>query len=246
MPLNKEQRLALRQRWHPQADDRVFGMVERALDRYIRAGACVLDAGSGTGTWVLDRYNDRIRLLVGADIEPPAQRSLAAPVLADLAALPFTDGSFDVILCYNVIEHLADPGQALREFARLLTRGGALIFKTPNATAPVTALGNRLPLGLRRRIKGQLGVGAEHVFPTYYRCNTLDHLHRALTAAGLQCEMLLAVDQTYDYLYFSRATYVLGLLYSRLVGSPCLSWLRNAIIGVYTKGVSAGNCSRLG
>jgi SAM-dependent methyltransferase len=238
MPLNKEQRANLRRRYYPSADDLVFGGVERALDRHIIAGARVLDAGSGTGTWVLDRFAARVRLLVGADIEPPLQRSQAAPVLTDLAALPFASASFDLVLCYNVIEHLADPACTFTEFARVLAPGGALIFKTPNVTAPITALSRLTPVSLRRRVKGGLGVGAEHVFATYYRCNTPSDLHSALSAAGLVRESLAAVDQSYDYLYFARLSYVLGLAYSRGVAHNGLAWARNAIIGVYTRPAS--------
>lgn len=235
MPLDREQRLALRRQLYPEIDDLVFGTVEWALDRYIQPGALVLDAGSGTGTWVLDRYAERVCLLVGADIEPPAQAGKAVPILADLAALPFASASFHVVLCYNVIEHLADPARALRELARVLVPGGVLVFKTPNVRAPITALSRLLPLLLRRRVKRGLGVGAEHVFPTYYRCNTAAELDRRLREAGLVAETLLTVDQTFDYLYFTRLSYVLGLLYSRALARLRWQGIGNSIIGVYRK-----------
>ncbi len=235
MPLTNEQRLALRQWLYPAVDDLVFGTVERALERHLRRGAVVLDAGAGAGTWVLDRFADRVRLLVGADVGIAEQRGLAVPVLADLAALPFADLSFDLILCYNVIEHLADPGCVFAQFARLLVPGGALVFKTPNTRAPITSVSRLLPVSLRRWMKGGLGVSAADVFPTYYRCNTPTALDRALQGVGLAREMLVTVDQTYDYLYFSRVTYALGLLYSRMLALPALAWLRNAILGVYLK-----------
>jgi SAM-dependent methyltransferase len=184
---------------------------------------------------VLDKFVGRVRLLVGVDIEPPAQRSSAAPVQADLSHLPFGNGVFDVVLCYNVVEHLADPAQTLREFARLLAPGGALILRTPNATAPMTVLSRLTPLSVRRRVKGRLGVEAEQVFATYYRSNTRGTLHRLLSAAGLECEALDTVDQTHDYLYFTRLTYALGLAYCRMVSLPGMGWARNSIIGVYTK-----------
>jgi SAM-dependent methyltransferase len=236
MPLSGEQRLALRRRWYRQAEERVFGTLGRALDQHIQQGACVLDAGSGGGTWVLRRRAGRVRLLVSADIEPPAQQGVAVPAVADLAQLPFADAAFNVILCYNVIEHLAQPERTLREFSRLLAPGGALIFKTPNLTAPITLASHLTPVSVRRFVKSRLNVNAEQVFPTYYGCNTPGALQSGLQAAGLQREVLLVADQTYDYLFFSRLTYVLGLLYSRVVGLPLLSPLRNTIIGVYVKG----------
>ena len=52
---------------------------------------------------------------------------------ADLnAVLPFGDASFDLITCVEGIEHLENPFNALREFARVLKPSGKLILTTPN------------------------------------------------------------------------------------------------------------------
>jgi SAM-dependent methyltransferase len=47
---------------------------------------------------------------------------------------PYDDGSFDVVIFAEIIEHLvADPSRALREIRRVLRPGGALVLTTPNA-----------------------------------------------------------------------------------------------------------------
>ena len=56
MPLTSAQRLAMRNRLHPKADQRLFGPMDSALAQYIRPGVTVLDAGAGPGTWILARY----------------------------------------------------------------------------------------------------------------------------------------------------------------------------------------------
>jgi SAM-dependent methyltransferase len=45
--------------------------------------------------------------------------------------LPFKDGSFNLILCNHVLEHVADPDRAMAELARCLAPSGQLIAQTP-------------------------------------------------------------------------------------------------------------------
>jgi SAM-dependent methyltransferase len=49
----------------------------------------------------------------------------------DITSIPESDGSFDVILCTEVLEHVPDPVKALREFSRLLKPQGKLIVTAP-------------------------------------------------------------------------------------------------------------------
>jgi len=46
--------------------------------------------------------------------------------------LPFKDGFFDVVLMEEVIEHLTNPDNAIREAHRVLKAGGAFLLSTPN------------------------------------------------------------------------------------------------------------------
>jgi hypothetical protein len=53
-------------------------------------------------------------------------------VVGDLAALPLATGSVDVIVCFEGIEHVADPYGALDELARVIVPGGSLFVSSPN------------------------------------------------------------------------------------------------------------------
>jgi len=46
--------------------------------------------------------------------------------------LPFEDNEFDAILCFETIEHLAEPEMVMMELARVIKEGGELILTTPN------------------------------------------------------------------------------------------------------------------
>ncbi len=52
--------------------------------------------------------------------------------VADISRLPFRDDSFDVVSCFEVLEHLDDPAGALGEMARVLRPGGSLLLSVPN------------------------------------------------------------------------------------------------------------------
>lgn len=46
--------------------------------------------------------------------------------------LPYEDAEFDYVTCVEGVEHIENPQQAVREFARTLRPGGQLIVSTPN------------------------------------------------------------------------------------------------------------------
>jgi SAM-dependent methyltransferase len=52
-------------------------------------------------------------------------------LVSDITAIPAPDGSFDAILCSEVLEHVPEPTHALDEFTRLLKPGGKLILTAP-------------------------------------------------------------------------------------------------------------------
>ena len=55
--------------------------------------------------------------------------------LLDATSLPFADNSFDVVVSFEVIEHVKDYERFLSEIHRVLRRSGKLIFSTPNREA---------------------------------------------------------------------------------------------------------------
>lgn len=58
-------------------------------------------------------------------------RYTALDYVSDITAIPVDDQSFDVVLCTEVLEHVPEPGAAVREFARILCPGGSLLISAP-------------------------------------------------------------------------------------------------------------------
>jgi len=49
----------------------------------------------------------------------------------DIMAIPLPDNHFDCIICYHVLEHIADDRQALKELFRVLKPDGWAIIQSP-------------------------------------------------------------------------------------------------------------------
>jgi SAM-dependent methyltransferase len=97
-------------------------------------GGPLLDLGSGSGYGAAE-LAARDGLVVALDRVAPdaAARAGAARFLrADLSGIPLAAGRFTWITSFQVIEHLADPGDYLRAIARLLAPGGTAFLTTPN------------------------------------------------------------------------------------------------------------------
>lgn len=52
-------------------------------------------------------------------------------IVADVSNLPMPDNSVSQIICDNVIEHVKDPGQVIKEIGRVLEKGGSAYFTVP-------------------------------------------------------------------------------------------------------------------
>jgi len=100
------------------ADSELFSYNQVRRDRWIARQAAALPAGSR----VID---------IGAGSCPYRAHFAHCSYVCDAASVPAADGSFDAILCSEVLEHYPAPIDLLREFARLLAPGGKLILTAP-------------------------------------------------------------------------------------------------------------------
>ncbi len=108
---------------------------QRLADRC--AGRDVLEAGCGEG-YGADLIADVARRVIGLDYDESAVAHVRAryPRVemqhGNLAALPLPDAAVDVVVNFQVIEHLWDQGQFVAECLRVLRPGGVLLMSTPN------------------------------------------------------------------------------------------------------------------
>jgi len=116
--------------------NRRFELIRRhtALD-----GARILDVGCGLGLYV-KQFRTCSSDVWGVDVDPEkvaeASRDLPNISEAPAEALPFPDGSFDVVLLHEVLEHVKDDRQAVAEACRVLRPGGRVVVFVPNRWYP--------------------------------------------------------------------------------------------------------------
>ncbi len=91
----------------------------------------LVDLGAARAVGV-DALEERIVLAHERERSHPAVRFLHASA----EALPFNEASFDGVLLNEVLEHVADEVQTLREIHRVLRPGGHLIVMSPNRWFP--------------------------------------------------------------------------------------------------------------
>jgi SAM-dependent methyltransferase len=108
-----------------------------------------LEIGPGSGIY-LPLLSELAQGVVASDIEPAfleRAREIAVShpnlevVLDDIVASGLPDGSFDLVLCSEVIEHIPDPAGALASIHRILRPGGRLLLSTPHRFSPLELAG---------------------------------------------------------------------------------------------------------
>jgi malonyl-CoA O-methyltransferase len=147
--------------WDAMRAEDVLPALAAALDRLERAPRNILDLGTGTGRAariLAARFPGAE--IVGVDLAPAmvaeARRLLPAELegrvryeVADASALPYGDGSFDLVVLANMIPFFA-------ELARVTSPGGTLVVAA--SFGPETPI--YTPLATLRRELGRVGFGS--------------------------------------------------------------------------------------
>ncbi|MDQ6905601.1 MAG: class I SAM-dependent methyltransferase [Chloroflexota bacterium] len=119
--------------------------LRRAFDAMMgHTGSCLL-LGCGAGRHNRAIYRERPDLtLVGADLSVSAIREAVqvgnggAYLVADAAHTPAADASYDIVLLFDLLEHVPDVGRCVAEIARVLKPGGLFHGFIPLEAQPKT------------------------------------------------------------------------------------------------------------
>jgi SAM-dependent methyltransferase len=192
----------------PYAEITMSSDVVKDLQKYINAAQIpnkvkVLEAGCGS----LSHININAEtFIVGMDISDEQLEKnddLDVKINADIQTYDFSENEYDVIVCWDVLEHLETPKQAIENFKRSAKNNSLIIIKVPNIQSLKGLVTKFTPhwfhvLFYKRILKKpNAGEPGYAPFPTYLKHEVSPSY---LTSYALANNMNIEFMETYDAL----------------------------------------------
>lgn len=173
-------------------------------------GKRILDIGCGVGAFVrrLREFSPRVAG-IDVDAERVTEGGKEVPDLALAVAerLPFADGTFDVAVLHEVLEHVSDDQATLREAHRVLAPGGRAVIFCPNRLYPFEThgifLGKRYVFGNMPLVNYLPDAFRDRLVP-HARAYTKGRLRRLYRRAGLRPLLHSYVFPGFDHVMARR------------------------------------------
>lgn len=124
--------------WTPSAGG-LQGVEKRLLEPLLKDAPKVLDYGCGDclrcGHELTASGCDYHGFDISREaVEIAVEHGITARLLKDSGEVPEEDSTFDLAICFEVLEHLMEPQKAVREIARNLKKGSKALFSVPNSS----------------------------------------------------------------------------------------------------------------
>jgi len=224
----------------------------------VQPGFKILDIGCGTGRHTCAAYRFKNVIAVGADLKfedltEASERlklhdrlgehgggvwGLAA---ADATSLPFKDECFDLVICSEVLEHIKDYLQAIREIVRVLKPGRNLAVSVPRywpericwalSEAYHTAEGGHIRIFRQRQLTSDLRKAGVRQWRRHYAHSLHTPFWWLKCLLGPDREDLLPVKLYHRFLIWDimkrpRVTGLIDKLLSPLMGKSAVLYLK--------------------
>jgi len=211
-------------------DDKLF---REYISSHLSSEAIILDVGAGAGIVKEMNFKGAVGKVCGVDLDPRVESNpyLDEGKVTDANSIPYNDNYFDLVFADNVMEHLDDPFTVFHEIHRVLKKDGLLLFKTPNRYHYMPFIARLTPHYVHQYVNNLRGRNATDTFPTLYRANTRKKSEIIASKTGFKVEGIHRIEGRPEYLRIFFLTYLIGLLYERLVNSSkLLAFLRVVMI----------------
>lgn len=162
----------------------------------------VLEAGCGSSSHVTFREGTYV---IGIDIsELQLQRNtlLKERIHGDIQTYPFQENAYDLIVCWDVLEHLPAPEKALKNFFRAVNEGGMILLASPNVRTLRGIITKLTPHWFHvlyaRYVVGVKTAGTEgnYPFPSYHRWTIAPNAIRRLAE---EKGLVIELAETYGF-----------------------------------------------
>lgn len=149
-------------------------IVQTLRDKGIFGARC-LDIGPGTGRWIQFLRSEGASCIGAVDIsaeslkrcEPFVNKSYKANLEKD--PLKFEAGSMDIIISFEVLEHLCDPSNYINEIIRVASDDALIIMSLPNIVSLISRL--RMLIGLM-----PVAIASDPTHVSFYRQKDIKQL----------------------------------------------------------------------
>lgn len=182
--------------------------------------------------------NRKGKLIVGIDydyLSLTKHKTITNLVRGNISKLPFPDNTFDIITSNMVFEHLENPEEQLKEIFRVLSRGGKLIFHTPNKLGYTTLAAMMIPEAIKGRLVYILqGRKEEDVFPAYYKINSPTKIKEIAALSKFKVLKIKMICTSAQFVIIPPLVF-LELIWIRFLMSKAGRPLRTNIIAILEK-----------
>lgn len=189
------------------------------------SGQQVLELGCGEG-YGMEMIAPYTRSYLAVDKKKPEGVTFGGRAFFQQCLLPslagIADNSFDMIICFQVIEHIADDHRLLQEIKRVLVPGGKLLLTTPNRLTSLT----RNPFHVREYTP----AGIQALFAGHFSDCTVEGIYgnSAVMSYYEENKRSVAAITRYDFLnlQYRLPAWMLRVPYTLLNNLNRLSLLR--------------------
>ncbi|MSQ35817.1 MAG: class I SAM-dependent methyltransferase [Dehalococcoidia bacterium] len=200
--------------------------LQATLDRLLAGRECVrvLDAGCGAhGRVALPAQAHIVGLDISAE-QLAKNQDVQEKVLGDIQTYEFPPQSFDVVICWELLEHVRHPERALALFARALKDDGVLVLAAPNVLSIKGLVTKFTPYRFHRwYYRRMYKIAHPPIFPTHLRLSmTPRAIFEFAARSGLVVEFY-NIEESFMLVDARRKWHVVGWRWSLI---------RNALRGL--------------
>jgi len=194
----------------------------------VNASDIIVDIGCGSGVQLQEIGRKEYALAVGIDVSLNAvlhgrKKSIKNTdfIIADAQHLPVKSSCVDKIVCAEIIEHVKEPDNLIKEISRILKDGGEVVITTPNDRSVWGVYELFWDLFGRGRNYGETHLrffsesGLRSYFPAYSECSTRTLFFIAPLFALTNSQRLLAIGIRFDQVFERWGIGVSLLLHAR-------------------------------